>query len=144
MSKAAPKFEVGKEIEAYCTKCKILTVHVITKIADGEIKKVFCKICNTTHVYRGKTNEKKSIKASAAKKTKTTGVKRGRKKADWNELVATLEDNRIIDYDLTKDFTDVQAIRHKKFGIGVILSVIDQKKIEVVFQDEKKVLAHNW
>ena len=144
MNNVDPKIEVGKEISANCTKCKVETVHVITKIVDGAIKKVYCKICNSTHSYRDNNTEKKSSRSRSSSKAPTNKTKRSRKNISWGELVSVIDDNQIQNYDFTKDYTQSKAIQHKKFGVGVIVEVIDKNKIEVVFQDEKRILAHNW
>ncbi|MFQ5651846.1 MAG: hypothetical protein ACE5IY_18065 [bacterium] len=116
-------------------------IHVITKIANGEIKKVFCKGCNSTHAYKSGTTKASEKKKSAAGASTT---RRRTKKPDWAALLSEVEDDQIVDYDISRDFSHVPAIRHKKFGIGVITNVLDNTKIEVVFQQSTKILAHNW
>ena len=133
--------EVGQEIETMCTKCKVDMIHVITVLKASKIRKVMCKGCLTTHVYK----DPKAAKAGPGRPKKVgTGTVRRSRKYDWPTLVAEVEDSDITDYDFSQPFAEQQAIRHKKFGVGVITKVIDYGKIEVVFQDEKKVLAQNW
>ena len=134
--------EVGQEIETRCTKCKAEMIHAITVLKAGKIKKVMCKGCLTTHVYK----DPKAAKAKGPGRPKKvgTGTVRRSRKYDWPTLVAEVEDSAITDYDFSQPFEEQQAIRHKKFGVGVITKVIDYGKIEVVFQDDKKVLAQNW
>ena len=71
-------------------------------------------------------------------------VKRRRRKTDWVSLIEKVNEEEVVDYDIKADFSQIEAIRHKTFGVGVILKVLDDRKIEVVFEDNKKVLAQNW
>ncbi len=71
-------------------------------------------------------------------------VKRRRRKTDWVSLVEKIDEDQVVEYDISQDFSDTEAIHHKTFGVGVILKVLDDTKIEVVFEDNKKVLAQNW
>ncbi|MFQ5710031.1 MAG: hypothetical protein ACE5HO_21460 [bacterium] len=137
--------EVGQEIETICTKCKTEMIHVITTIKDDVIKKVMCKGCLTTHVY-------KEEKVEAAKKGPGRPPSTGdapkkrvrRRKKDWTTLMADVEEGDLTDYDIHSDFAEYQAIRHKHFGVGVITKVLTDNKIEVVFQDKITILAQNW
>ncbi len=70
-------------------------------------------------------------------------VKRRRKK-DWASLVEDIDEETIVEYQIDGDFTETEAIRHKSFGVGIITKVLDDNKIEVVFEEDKKVLAQNW
>jgi hypothetical protein len=139
MLKKAKPYEVGQEIETVCTKCKTEMLHVVTVLKGTKITKVMCKGCLTTHVY-------KESSTTATGGTKPAAATKGRRsrKYDWPTLVDGLEEGEIVDYDLSRPFAERQAIRHKKFGVGVITKVIDDGKIEVVFQDDRKVLAQNW
>lgn len=148
MPRATKKLEVGKEVLAECKKCKAETVHVITVVKDDKISKVICNACQSTHAYRKpKTEEPVKRGPGRPRKTEPSGTpvtrRRGRKK-DWPSLRAKIEESDIVDYDINGDFSEVQAIRHKKFGIGVITKVLAENKIEVVFEEDKKVLAQNW
>jgi hypothetical protein len=44
-------------------------------------------------------------------------------------------------YSVGANFKEGELIRHKKFGDGVVLRVIDAGKIEVLFRDETRTLA---
>jgi hypothetical protein len=44
-------------------------------------------------------------------------------------------------YSVGASFKEGDLIRHKKFGDGVVLRVIDAAKVEVLFRDETRTLA---
>ena len=92
-----------------------------------------CNGCRSTHVYRGGQ--------APTPRSKPTRPRNPRK---WSTLVELVEDEKVVDYKITGVFSEGDAIQHKKFGLGVITKVVDSTKIEVVFEEEKKLLAQNW
>jgi ribosomal protein L44E len=131
---------VGQEVEAFCRKCKADTLHKVTVIKEGKIKKAMCSACLSTHAYRA---PKKIAMAGApvtvAKIRKTT--RRGVK--DWATLVADIDEKSAVTYKLSGDFSNATALSHKIFGIGIITRVISPDKIEVVFKKKTAILAQN-
>lgn len=90
---------------------------------------------------RGRPRKTEADGTAVVAKPKTT--RRG--KYAWPTLMEKLEDEEtLVDYNIKSDFTEIDAIRHKKFGVGFVLKVLDVNKIEVVFEENKKVLAQNW
>ncbi len=92
------------------------------------------------------TEDKPKRKRGRPRKEETAAapVKRRRRKTDWGSLMAEVEEAQIVDYDINADFNETDAIRHKTFGVGVITKILADNKIEVVFEEDKKVLAQNW
>jgi hypothetical protein len=141
--------EIGQEIETFCPKCKTEMVHRITVIKDDKIRKVMCNGCLTEHVYKQlyeveNEEEGEKRKPGRPRKVETIKGKRGPRKKNWSLMVGRIDEAQIVDYDIKKDFSETPAIRHKKFGVGVITKVLADNKIEVLFQDDTKILAQNW
>lgn len=88
--------------------------------------------------------EEAKPKRGRPRKTDAQKPVRRRRKNDWTSLVEKIDEELIADYDIESDFSEAEAIRHKTFGVGVITKVLDVNKIEVVFEEDKKVLAQNW
>ena len=44
-------------------------------------------------------------------------------------------------YSVAANFREGDLLRHKKFGDGVVMRVIDAHKVEVLFKDEARTLA---
>lgn len=144
MAKSQKNHEVGQEISTLCNKCKSEMVHVITIVKDGKIKKVMCNGCYTTHIYKPAEVEEKTKRGRGRPaKTSTKPVRRSRKK-DWATLVSDIDDSQLTEYDINGDYTEAKAIHHKRFGVGVITKVLAYNKIQVIFQDETRILAQNW
>ena len=45
---------------------------------------------------------------------------------------------------MSESYQSDSVIDHPTFGLGVIIDVPSQKKIQVFFQDGEKTLVHNW
>lgn len=146
MSKKTKLAEVGDEIFTLCGKCKAEMYHVVTAVdKGGVIKKVMCKGCNTTHVYKAdKAGATKRKKAVVPKEKKMKTRRRRIRKYDWEALSAEVSEDELVDYDFSMDLTEVRAIRHRTFGIGVITKVLSHNQIEVLFKDETRILMHNY
>ena len=99
MSETKKQVAVGDEIVTECGKCKAEMHHVITAMTEDKIRKVMCKGCNTTHLYKDKS-AKKTTKKAAAKKPRT---RRRIRKYDWDALSAEIEEEEMLAYQLVVD-----------------------------------------
>ncbi len=97
-----------------------------------------------TKPKRGRPRKTDAAAEPAKAEAKPEKVVKKRGKNSWPSLMKKVEEELIVDYDMNGDFEEKAAIRHKKFGIGVITKILDDNKIEVVFEEDKKVLAQNW
>ncbi|KAA3658038.1 MAG: hypothetical protein DWQ10_12000 [Calditrichaeota bacterium] len=132
-------YAVGDEIFTECGKCKSEMHHIVTAMKDDEVKKVMCKGCNTTHVYKSKKKKAKATTETGKKK-----VKRRSSKKDWGKLTADMQEDEFVNYDMRSDFSEQRGLKHNKFGNGVIIKVIGETQLEVVFEDSIKILVQNY
>ena len=128
---------VGKDIIAYCNKCKLRLAHLIVVMKDTELPgKVTCKTCNKTHTYKDQpTTRKKAVSALQAKKADSVLIR-------WEEAVEK-SDTKPIKYSPRTKFERDQVLAHPTFGDGVVERNIDGNKIEVIFKGQIKILVHN-
>lgn len=160
------QIEVGREIEAYCTKCKTDTIHNITTVEDAKITKVMCQLCFGYHKYKEpasatakNTNVSATAKKTAAKKStagslkvaapKKRTVKRVRKttkaaRKPWDVQIEEIDQSSVIDYNLSENYENGGLLKHKKFGLGVIQDVMAENKMAVLFEEGLKTLVQNW
>jgi len=132
---------IGQEIDAYCGKCKTNTVHLITSIDNDSIKRVMCKMCTAYHQYKAPLEtimEPKTKKVVATKKI----TRRRRTKAA--RLLETEDFDKAIEYKMDKNYETNTPIVHKIFGNGIVQTVIDRQKIEVLFQDGPRIMVQNY
>jgi len=104
---------------------------------DGTIKKVTCSMCGSYHNY--------------SRNSKTTN-QNGRPKRDGAgkkvRASSSLEDlsqsgRPAKPYQVSTCFAEGDLINHPKFGLGCVETIKPPNKIEVRFQEGKKVLLHN-
>lgn len=157
----AKKPKTGGEIDAYCTKCKLDLTHRIIAMVGDAVKKVECKTCGSHHLYR-KTKSDKEASAAAATKAGSTAkrprestgprtaserhaaAERAEKErvSNWEKAIAGQPTGAFKAYSVKSAFGAGELVRHPKFGDGVVSKVIDRAKIEVLFQDGIRTMAH--
>ncbi|MDR1395882.1 MAG: hypothetical protein LBK52_06920 [Deltaproteobacteria bacterium] len=159
------ELRVSGEIEAFCTKCALLTNHRIVAFDGDKIKKVICLTCQSQHAYRLAAPKKKAVSDPAPPKdpkdpretkepkprpARTSQAKTQAKKTSaeepeanarqWQERRETTSHNSIVPYTLAGIFESGQALEHSRFGVGFVLKVIHPNKIEVLFENFTKTL----
>lgn len=129
---------VGKDIDAFCSKCDMVLNHVIEAKVGDTVKRVKCLTCNTAHAY------KSAAKAAAApKKKRATGVRAGKVVAtDYDTLMKGRDLSRAKKYKPVDRFVKADILNHTQFGIGIVIAEKDGSKIEVAFADGQKTLVH--
>jgi hypothetical protein len=138
---------VGGEIDAVCTRCKILTNHRIVAMVDGTVKRVICLTCQSQHNYRQPPGEKKHTETRVmrvSKEMKKTSAPAGGARifAQWMKSKEELAEAP-QPYSIQTVFAAGEALEHPKFGLGFVQKVIPPNKIEVMFETEIKTLAMN-
>jgi hypothetical protein len=134
------KPRVGQELNAYCGKCKDERTHIVAAM-DGEIvRKVTCSMCGSTHNYKVKPAPAPDGAATAAgAPTKRKSTRRA-KEANTFSIDPKKTPKS---YDMNNTFSTGDVINHPKFGLGAVETTLPPNKIEVRFQEGKKMLLHN-
>jgi hypothetical protein len=135
------KARVGGEIAAYCGKCKEERTHIVSAMDGDIVRKVNCSMCGSTHNYKQKASLSAPATASDAEgATKKRASSRRTKEAP----VFTIDPRRPVkSYDMNTSFSAGDVINHPKFGLGAVETSLPPNKIEVRFQEGKKLLLHN-
>ena len=71
------------------------------------------------------------------------GVSRPKTDDDWRQLLMDASKESIPDYQLADSYKDGDLVNHFQFGYGVVSKVISPRKIEVIFESSKKLMAMN-
>jgi len=143
------KIKLGDEIEGRCTKCKEVTNHTVTAIQDGEIKKVQCNACESSHKYYP---PKKKVEGKAAKKSKPT--KKAAKAeeptrlspsllAEWRNAVEEAAPDQFKPYQMTGVYQEKELVGHPTFGKGLVRKILGTGKMEVLFEDGLRRMVFN-
>lgn len=125
----------GSETEAYCGKCKMILPHIIVAMKGTRPGRVQCKTCSAVHAYR-KT-------APRTRKLPTLEQIEAAARMEYDRVLDGRDLNTTIAYSFSYEFAKDDLIRHKTFGVGVVLDVLADRKIEVLFPDCKRVMIHN-
>jgi hypothetical protein len=140
------ELRAGAEIDAYCTKCRLVTNHRIVAMAEGVVKRVICLTCDGQHNFRSPPGAKKTKSSRARRVMK--GEKRvrndpGQAFEHWVKLKSTLP-GEARSYIMAEAYRNGEAISHATFGLGFVNKILNDKKMEVMFEKDIKTLAMNY
>ncbi len=132
---------IGKDIDSWCTRCKMVLAHTVEAVVKGRITRVHCNTCGGQHAYRshppGGGSERRP------RQTRAAGARPAAKAVrDYASLLRGRDPSTARPYALTERFKDGDLIRHPTFGLGVVTLLKDANKIEVMFPDGSKTLIH--
>ena len=135
------KPRVGGEIAAYCGKCKDERTHIVAAMDGDIVRRVTCSMCGGTHNFR----QKAAVSATTPDSVAEGAIKkRASSRRTKEEPVFTIDPKRPVkSYDMNTNFSAGDVIRHPKFGLGAVEASLPPNKMEVRFQEGKKLLLHN-
>jgi hypothetical protein len=123
---------VGDVIDARCTKCQKVTNHVIVAMVGIKPVDVQCNTCNGTHRYR------KPVSISKAEKRTSDSL--AIMQEEWAKLRAVMSTENVRDYAMDREYRIKTVIRHPIFGLGLVQRLVRDRKMEVLFEDGKKMM----
>lgn len=129
----------GKDVDSYCTKCKLELGHLIVAMVGDKIAKVKCNTCGGTHNYRAVKVQKP---AGTAKKATTPKIPKEIAKPPevlWQERISKARGAE-IPYGMGRAFKVGDLIAHELFGKGVVLQV-SCKKCTAIFRDRERIMV---
>jgi hypothetical protein len=134
------KIAVGSDVEAYCTKCKMVLAHAVVAMQGLKPRRVRCNTCNGEHNYRATKPVAKtpSKKEKTAKKTATKKTRQS-----WEEVMQEASAKPHKRYSMSGSFGEGDWIEHATFGLGCVQSFVAPNKITVRFADSTRMLVCN-
>ena len=138
---------VGKNIDAFCSRCQLSLAHIVLHEVGGMVRGVKCKTCGTEHRYHGPAPEKRrsipSVRQSGAGSAPLPRTVRPADVRQWEARNAAITpDVAVWDYKLTERYEKGDVISHPRFGRGFIESVTTDD-MEVLFREGRKRMAMN-
>jgi hypothetical protein len=124
--------KVGGDIDAWCTKCKMVLGHTVLAMVGTKAKRVRCNTCQGEHNYRGTSEPVKRASSAARDKPVVTS---------WEALIAKKDVSRARKYSTKERFGQDEVLNHPVFGIGLVQEVRGDK-IQVAFKADVKTLVH--
>jgi len=135
------KPRVGGEIESYCGSCKEERTHIIAAMDGDIVRRVTCSMCSGTHNFKRKPATAATAGASDA--AATTKRSTGSRRTKASQAFAIDPSRPQKAYDMNHNYSAGDIISHPKFGPGLVETTLQPNKIEVRFQEGKKMLLHN-
>jgi hypothetical protein len=134
------KIAVGSDVEAYCTKCKMVLAHTVAAMEGLKPRRVKCNTCGGSHNYRP---TKPTPRAGTKKpgKAKSTTAKRTRQ--SWDEIMQEATQKPHKTYSMSGSFGEGDWIEHRTFGLGCVQSFTPPNRITVRFADSTRTLVCN-
>jgi hypothetical protein len=137
---------VGGEVDASCTKCKMLLGHTILAMVGSRIARVRCNTCQGEHNFRtsGETAERTRApraRTAAGRPTARAAAVAAASGGDLDSLIKGKDISQPLRYQANQAFSKDEVIQHPSFGLGVVLSVRGEK-LDVMFNAGLKTLAH--
>ena len=134
------KIAAGSDIEAYCTKCKMVLTHTVVALQGAKPRRVKCNTCGGDHNYRA---AKPVAKTAAAKKTTKAKSAPKRTRQSWEEVVQEASGKPHKAYSMSGSFGEGDWIEHKAFGLGCVQTFTAPNRITVRFADSTRTLVCN-
>ncbi|MFO0570780.1 MAG: hypothetical protein U0263_34405 [Polyangiaceae bacterium] len=143
----------GSEIDAWCTKCRMDLGHRIIAMLEGRPKRVICQTCGSQHNYRAPASERGAARpkgASGSPRPAGSVAQRVTEKAkaealrvtDWEKHIAGQAMDAFTRYSIDRTYRAGELVAHKKFGEGYVVEVVDSGKVNIMFRDGPRTLAH--
>ena len=131
---------VGSDVEAYCTKCKMVLAHTVVALQGTKPRRVKCNTCGGDHNYR----PTKPVAKTAAKKAPAKAKSTTRKvRQSWDEIMQDASGKPHKTYSMSGSFGEGDWIEHSTFGLGCVQTFTAPNKITVRFADSTRTLACN-
>jgi hypothetical protein len=136
------KIAAGSDVEAYCTKCKLVLAHTVVTMVGAKPRRVKCNTCEGEHNYRAEKPQSK-IAAAKPEKAKKAKAPSKRSRQSWSEIMQEASGKPHKAYSMAGNYGEGDWIEHGIFGLGCVQSFTPPNKIVVRFADSTKMLVCN-
>lgn len=140
--------KVGGEVDAYCTRCKLVLAHTVLAIWASQIKRVRCNTCMGEHAFRAAVPGGPTLKAPKAPRAaraltpRATAAERA-SATTYETMLAGRDRAAARRYSPREQFAPNDLVAHPSFGLGVVAAARGLDKIDVAFPGGVKTLLHN-
>lgn len=151
----------GSEIDAWCTRCKLILGHRIVAMIGKKPVRVECQTCSSVHNYKAAAPGSASVApvvrnrdgtispvrnanspSPRASKSARTAASAGARTSDWEHRIAGQPVTAFSRYSMASSYHEGDLVHHPKFGDGYVAMVLDPQKVSIVFKEGAKTLAH--
>ena len=135
------KIAVGADVEAYCTKCKMVLAHTIVAMEGSKPRRVRCNTCDGEHNYRPSKPVPRTSTTKTEKGKSTT--KKTKSRQSWEEAMQEAANKPHKTYSMSGSFNEGDWIEHATFGLGCVQAFNPPNKISVRFAESTRLLICN-
>ncbi len=118
----------GGETDAYCTKCRTDTQHIILESYGNEIRRVQCAVCGDAHAFKPPRGSEDDSPEPVAK--------RQVRKLPWRDGIRSYDGTQAVRYSPHVDLHMHQVVVHPTFGLGFVSELVGEQKVELTFRDD--------
>lgn len=138
---------VGKNIDTFCSRCRLQLAHIVLYEVGGSVHGVKCKTCGSEHRYHGPRPEKRrEIPAGRRPGNDSAKTQRPVRPVDsrqWEQRNASKTPDAVVwDYKWTENYEKGDVIAHPQFGRGFVEKV-SADSMEVLYREGRKQMAIN-
>ncbi len=137
---------VGKNIDAFCSRCQLTLAHIVLYEVGGVVQGVKCKTCRAEHRYHGPKPVKKRDVPAERRPGVAFKAQRPVRPADnrqWEQRNAAAAPDVVTwEYKLTERYEKGDVVSHPQFGRGFV-EKITPDSMEVLFREGRKQMAMN-
>ncbi len=133
---------VGSNVNAWCTKCKLVLAHTIEAAVGTAIKRVACNTCGGKHQYKAAAPGTTSVTSPRVPRIPSAKGSIASSPKGYDTVMAGKDLSAALPYEFRTLYTLGALIRHPDFGYGVVVADKGSKKIDVLFSAGAKTLVH--
>jgi hypothetical protein len=126
---------VGKEIDAFCGRCKLTLSHTILALMGAKVARVQCNTCGAQHAYRPFMSQTSRVSSRSATEGPQKVI------LSFEEQLAAKDISKARRYTPKEAYATGDVVQHANFGFGIVMAV-RQDKIDVAFKAFEKTLIH--
>ena len=130
----------GGEIDALCTKCKMVLAHTILAVDAGRPARVQCNTCGGQHNFRSASADSRPSSSSESTRRAPAREAPTKTRVTIDELIAQ-KGGVSRPYSPKTTFAPDDVVSHPTFGVGLV-EAVRADKIDVVFRAGTKTLVH--
>jgi hypothetical protein len=71
------------------------------------------------------------------------GASRPKTDEDWRQLLLQANKVGVPEYKISDGYREGDLLLHASFGLGVVIKLVTPRKMEVIFENSKKLMATN-
>ncbi|MEZ4599505.1 MAG: hypothetical protein R2940_06925 [Syntrophotaleaceae bacterium] len=130
-------------VKARCPSCKKAQNQTVVEIVDEGTLRIRCNVCQNSRIYqRAKASKaQKTARKDAPLSSRTRAAQTACERKEWASLRPGMQTEKAVPYCMAGTYHVRDLVQHLSFGLGLVTRQTGPCKIEVLFQEGKKLLC---